>query len=195
MTDVNPPVPVPPVVDDKPIIDPPASDKPAEGSLEWYKAEADKWKGLSRKHEDRSKDLLKENGDLKTASMSDAEKALEDARKEGETVGTKRSTERLVKAELKAAAAEKGVSLPDLDHLNLAKFADEDGEPDEKAIEKFVDSLGSGSRFPSGGDLGIGRQGGSGVKQWTEKDLHGKSHAEIVDARKAGHLDTLLGRN
>jgi hypothetical protein len=192
MTDIDPNV--PPVVDDKPNVDPPA--KPAEGSLEWYKAEADKWKGLSRKHEDRSKDLLKENGDLKNASMSDAEKAIEAARKEGESSTLKKVTERLVKAELKAIAAQKGVTLPDVEALNLGKFATDDGDPDEEAIEKFVDSLGgSKNRFPNGKDLGIGQSSGSGKKQWTRADLKGKTHAEIVAAREAGHLDKLMGND
>lgn len=189
MTDVDPNVP--------PVADPPVTDPaPGGGDDKDWKVEAEKWKVLSRKHEDRSKDLLKENTDLKNASMSDAEKAIEDARKEGESTTLKKVAERLVKAELKAIAAEKGAALPDIEALNLAKFANEDGEPDVEAIEKFVDSLGSSKNaFPSGKDLGIGRSGGSGVKQWSRADLSGKTHAEIVKAREAGHLDKLLGND
>lgn len=198
MTDIDPTVP--------PVVDPPASDDtkvtnpPAGGggddkknTLEYWQAEAEKWKGFSRKHEDSEKALLKENTDLKTASMSDAEKAIENARKEGESTGVKKSTDRLVKLALRATAAEKGASLPDLDALNLAKFANEDGEPDETAIEKFVSSLGTNGGFAPGSDLGIGHKGGSGVKQWTRADLNGKQHEDVVAARKAGHLDKILG--
>lgn len=192
MTDIDPTV--PPVVDDgKPNIDPPVGDKPAEGSLEWYKAESEKWKTFSRKHEDAEKALKDKLAKIEDASKSDADKALSKARQEGEAAGAKKSSERLAKLALKAAAAEKGATLPDLEALNLARFVDEDGEPNDEAIEKFVNSLGGGSRFPSGSDLGIGRQGGSGVKQWGRADLSGKTHAEIVKAREAGHLDKLLG--
>jgi hypothetical protein len=190
MTDIDPNT--PPANDNDPGTNPPADNGPEQDLTYWQK-EAEKWKGLSRKHEDKWKTLDKEVSTLKEASMSDAEKALTDARKEGEKSGRQAATDRLVKAELKAMAATKGATLPDLDALNLSKFADEDGEPDEKAIEKFVDSLGSGSKFPNGGDLGIGRQSGGGKRQWTRADLQGKTHKEVVEAREAGHLDKLLG--
>lgn len=181
---------------------PPVSDEntnpPAGGGgddKDW-KTEAEKWKTLSRKHEDAEKALKDKLTKLEQASMSEAEKAIEKAKQEGASETLKKVAERLVKSELKAIAAEKGVTLPDLDALNLSKFATDDGEPDEAAIEKFVSSLGgSANRFPDGKDLGIGRQGGAGVKQWTRADLDGKTHAQIVEAREKGHLDTLLGRN
>jgi len=187
----------PPVNDNDPGSNPSEGGKPEQGTLEWYKAEAEKWTALSRKHEDAEKKLRKEVNDLRTASMSDAEKAIEKAKQDGASETLRKVTDRLVKAELKAHAAEKGATLPDLDALNLAKFATEDGDPDEEAIAKFVDSLGtSKNRFPSGKDLGIGRQGGdSRPKQWTRADLQGKTHAEIVEAREKGHLDTILGRD
>jgi len=172
---------------------PPVNDQGGGDDKDW-KAEAEKWKGFSRKHEDAVKKLREEVENLKNASMSDAEKALADARKEGESSGLKKAIERVVKAELKAAAAEKGVKLPDLDALNLAKFADDDGEVDSDAVEKFISTLSPVNNFASGKDLGIGKTGGPGVRQWTRDDLKGKSHQEIVQARKAGHLDQLLGR-
>lgn len=190
MTDIDPTN--PPANDNDPGTNPPADNGP-EQDINYWQKEAEKWKGLSRKHEDKWKTLDKEVSTLKEASMSDAEKALENARKEGATEATKKASDRLVKLALKATAAEKGAALPDLDALNLSRFMSEDGDVDEKAVEKFVDSLGSGSRFPNGGDLGIGRQGGTGVRQWTRADLHGKPHAEVVAAREAGHLDKLLG--
>lgn len=189
MTDIDPNVP--------PVVDPPVTDPaPGGGDDKDWKVEAEKWTALSRKHEDAEKKLRKEVEALKNASMSDAEKAIENARKEGESSTLKRVTERLVKAELKAIAAQKGVTLPDVEALNLGKFATDDGDPDEAAIEKFVDSLGGGKNtFPDGKGLGIGQSGGSGVKQWTRADFAGKTHAEIVQAREAGHLDKLMGND
>lgn len=194
------------MADNDPTIDPPANENPTntdpapgggdEKNADYWQKAAEKWKALSRKHEDAEKALKNEVTNLKTASMSDAEKAIADARKEGEASTLKKVTERLVKAELKTIAAEKGATLPDLDALNLAKFATDEGDPDEEAIGKFVESLGvNKKRFADGKDLGIGRSGGeSKPKQWTREDLQGKSHAEIVKAREGGHLDTLLGK-
>lgn len=193
MTEIDPTVTNPPTEND-PGSNPPEGGKPAEGTLEWYKAEAEKWTSLSRKHETEEKKLRKEVDTLKTASMSDAEKAIADARKEGESSTLKKVTERLVKAELKATAAEKGATLPDLDALNLAKFATDDGDPDEEAIDRFVDSLGSKSRFADPKDLGIGRTNSSNrPKQYTRDDIQKMSHAERVQARTDGHLNDLLG--
>lgn len=194
MTDIdptNPPVNDPPVIDDNKPTDPPAD---GNGDTKDWKVEAEKWKSLSRKHEDSEKKLRDEVDSLKTASMSDAEKAIENARKEGASATLADVSEQLVKAALEVAAARKGASLPDLDLLNLSRLTAEDGKPDMTAIEKFVDSLESDDGFPGGADLGIGRRGGSGVRQWTQADFDGKTHAEVVEARKKGHLDKMLGR-
>jgi hypothetical protein len=182
-----------PTVDDITVTDPGDT---GGGDEKDYKADAEKWKTLSRKHEAREKELLKELDALKTASMSDAEKAIKEAETRGESKALKSVTNRLVKAELKAVAATKGAVLPDLDVLDLSKFATEDGDPDDDAIERFVSSLGTtGKRFADSKDLGIGRQGDpSKPRQWTRQDLQGKTPEEVVEARKAGHLDQLLGR-
>lgn len=163
-------------------------------STDWRK-EAEKWKALSRKHEDAEKALKSKLAQLEQASMSDAEKAAAAARKEGETSALRKVSERLARAELKAQAAEKGVKLPPLDALNLAKFTTEDGDPDEEAIADFVSSLTPvGKKFADPKDLGIGPQGGNDgrPRQWKRSELQGKTHQEIHDAREKGHLDDIL---
>lgn len=120
------------------------------------KSEADKYKALMRKHEDRAKassDAVKERDALKaeleqfrSASMTENEKALAKATKEAEQRGRSEALtavgQRLVRAEFRALAAG---AIPDLDgvldDLNLAKFLAADGEPDTKAIEAAVKRL------------------------------------------------------
>lgn len=166
--------------------------EPTKDIAYWQK-EAEKWKSLSRRHEDRWKDLSREVQTLKEASMSDAEKAIEEAKKQAANETLKKVTERLVKAELKAIAAQKGVQLPDLDALNLPRFATEDGDPDEERISSFVESLVPASRFAPASELGIGQQGGGEPRQYTRAEVQRLSHAEVVEAREKGHLDKLLG--
>lgn len=189
--------------DDKttiPVTTPPSTDNPGSNpdtgdATDWQK-EAEKWKGLSRKHEDNWKDASKRLTDLEKASMSDAEKAVANAKAEGEKSGINKAATRIATAELKAFAAEKGVKLPDLEALNLLKFVGEDGEPDEKAIAKFIDSLGAGKgAFAPASELGIGQRNSStsDVKQLTRDELKKLSHADRVEARQKGMLRDLLG--
>lgn len=79
---------------------------------------------------------------LKTQSMSDAEKAVAKAKEEGKTEVLAAANARLVKAEVRAAAAGKldptlAVRLLDLEDFKV----DDDGEVDTKAITKAIDGL------------------------------------------------------
>lgn len=105
-----------------------------------WEAEATKWKELARKHEDRAKSnnaAAKELEKLREQSLSDTEKAVAAARREGETEALKKAGGKLARAELKAAA--KGI-IPDgiVAAIDVNQFLDEDGEVDTAAIEKFV---------------------------------------------------------
>src|SRR5690349_21563830 len=81
-------------------------------SLEDLQAEVDKWKALSRTNEQRWKDASAERDQFKQASMTDAEKALEAARAEGQNSALSEVGTRLAEAELRALAASAGVDLP-----------------------------------------------------------------------------------
>lgn len=185
---------------------PPADDKgtnPGTGgdtdTTDW-KVEAEKWKALSRKHENEEKALKVKLAEKDQASMSEAEKAIAAAKEEGAKSVLSKVNERLAKAELKAAAAEAGVSLPDVKALKLDVFVNEDGEPNDEAIAEFIKSLkpvkGKKSEFADPKDLGIGPQHGDKnagkVKQYTREDLKNMTHKERVEARAAGHLNDLL---
>lgn len=83
---------------------------------------------------------------LRKASMSDQEKAVAEAKQAGLTEAARATAPRLVRAELRAAAAEAGLGKDALagflEYADLSKFVSEDGEPDSKAITAAVKRLG-----------------------------------------------------
>lgn len=184
MPDIDPAV--PPVNDTKPTDTAPPVDVDA------LTADRDKWQALSKKHE---KDYLATNAELekiRTASMSDAEKAIADAKAEGRQSALSEVGDRLTEAELKLQAAKAGVDLPDnfTEVLNFAKLS-KDGQPDPVAIANVIGSLSPGSTFPRVG--GIGPQHGAPSNQVTEDQLKKMTHAEVNQARRDGRLNNLLG--
>lgn len=138
-----------------------------------HAAEAEKWKNLSRKHEERAKansTAAKELEELRAKSMSDQEKAVDEARKAGKAEGLAATGARLVKAEIRAAAAGR---LSDdqlktlVDNLNPAAFLTEDGDVDEEKVSTFVKGIApqtdeetTTTTSPLVPDLGQGARGG-----------------------------------
>ena len=110
-------------------------------------AEVDKWKALAKKHEARAKDNAKaaqELEEFRKQSMSETEKAIEQARTEGRREALTEAGAKIAAAELRAAATGR-MTTEQLDTLvegiNLARFVDEDGEVDRDAVVKFVDGI------------------------------------------------------
>jgi hypothetical protein len=106
------------------------------------------------------KALRTEQEAAKQAAMTDHEKAVANAKAEGMAEAMKTAGTRLAAAELKSAAAAKGLNLSEVsDLINVAQFVDDQGEVDEKAIQKAVDKLAklapsgpnrSGAQIPGG---------------------------------------------
>jgi hypothetical protein len=116
-----------------------------EAGQKALREERTKAKDLGRQLREAQRELEK----FRTASMSEQEKAVAAAKAEGATEASRTSAPRLVKAELRAAAAEAGLSKDALagflDYADLSKFVTDDGEPDDKAIAAAVKRLGGGS--------------------------------------------------
>lgn len=85
---------------------------------------------------------------VRQAGLSEQEKAVAEAKASGATEAARAAAPRLVRAELRAAAAEAGLSKDALagflDYADLSKFVTDDGEPDDKAIAAAVKRLGGG---------------------------------------------------
>jgi hypothetical protein len=76
---------------------------------------------------------------LRTASLSETEKAIAEAKAAGRTEALAETGKRLAAAELRAAAAAAGLDVAEvLDLVDLTRFVGEDGNPDEKAIAEAV---------------------------------------------------------
>lgn len=102
--------------------------------------------------------IARELEEIRTANLSDTEKAIAEATKKGETAALMRVGQRLVDAEVKAAAAgrldtEQVAAL--LDGLDRTRFLSEDGEVDADAVATWVGRFTPATRRPVG-DVGQG---------------------------------------
>jgi hypothetical protein len=90
----------------------------------------------------------RELANLRKASMSDQERAAAEARAAGAAEASRAAAPRLVRSELRAAAAEAGLSRDALagflEYADLGRFVGDDGEVDDKAITAAIKKLGGG---------------------------------------------------
>lgn len=166
-----------------------------------WKAEAEKWKALSQKHEGRAKSNVaaaRELDQLKKATQTDTEKAVSEAEERGRQAARVEAAERLAGAEIKAALA--GI-VPEpatiVEDLKLAKYLTEDGEVDDEkvaALKAKYEALAVKPKKISGSADG-GSQGGDGgkPKQLSQADLKSMNPDQIVAARAKGQLVDLMG--
>lgn len=158
-------------------------------------ADVEKWKALSRQNEKNWNEARTELASIQQASMTDAEKAIEQAKTEARNAALSEVGSRLVDAELRVQAATAGVTLPSSEFLNLSRFVGADGSPDTEQIKTFVSSLPQPSKAPEFVQgIGLGRQAdpGSTAGQISRDELSRMSPQEISAARKAGKLDALM---
>lgn len=162
-----------------------------------WKAEAEKWRSLSRKHEDNWKKLSKEIEELRKAQMSEQERALLEAEERGRRAALESIAHERAQLKLEAAAAKAGVDLsPIAEMLNVSRFIEEDGSVSEDRITGFVEQLASkfaqpkGPKYPQG--LGIGPQSSSSKPpQLTRADLRRMTPQQIVEADEKGLLEDI----
>ena len=130
--------------------------------------------------------------------LSDADKV----KREAEATALTKANDRIKRSEIKAAA--KGVLADPADafkFLDLDKFeVDDDGNVDEDEIASALEDLvktkpylaaQGGRRFQ--GDAGGGSRKDARPKQLTEADVKRLNPDQIVEARKKGQLNDLLG--
>lgn len=99
---------------------------------------------------------------FRQAAMTDQEKAVAAAKADGLAEAVKASAPALVRAELRAAAAEAGLSKDALsgflEYADLSKFVADDGQVDEKAVTAAVTKLGGAGKRT---DFDGGARGGT----------------------------------
>lgn len=169
---------------------------PNTDTVDWQ-AEAEKWKGFARKHEDNWKSVSKERDELKASTMTDAEKAIEQAKAEARTQTFAEVNKRIGAAELKAAAATAGASLPEsvLSLMDTSPIVNADGSTNTDLINQILSGLTPNQQPPAfSQNVGVGPQNSAGIAgQLTRDDLSRMTPAEIVKARKEGRLNHFLG--
>lgn len=114
----------------------------AEGN-ERSGTDLEEWRKHARNWERRAKATERELATLRTQQMSDQERAVSEAKKAGASEVLAMANERLLRAEVRVAAAGKFADPEDATRfLDLKQFAvDDDGEVDTKAIATAVAKL------------------------------------------------------
>jgi hypothetical protein len=148
--------------------DDPADDPADDPKDVDHKAEAEKWRALARKHEERAKKNAKAQADLdalKRKGMSDTDAAIQAARDEERAKARVEFGGRLVEAEVRGRAA--GKMTDDqvttlLDGLDRARFLDSDGDVDTEALHAWVDKIAPARRTEQNGNGSTGTDMGQG---------------------------------
>jgi hypothetical protein len=160
---------------------------------------------------ERRRELERQLAEAAKPAAKDGEEIDPEAiRRQVESEATARANARIVRAEVKAAAAKKLTDPADaLRFLDLDSFeVGDDGEVDAEEVADAIDDLikrkpylaaqGGTKRFHGTADSGA-RKGSGRPSQLTEDDVKRLSkegkHAEIVKARSEGRLDDYLGLN
>ncbi|NDK31187.1 hypothetical protein [Nesterenkonia haasae] len=184
----------------------PVQDGGSQEQIDW-KAEAEKYKKLTKDWEKKAKgeagSLTQENEELR-AKLEGREKEYqaEQERREIESAALQKANERILQAEIRAAAAGKLNDASDaLRYLDLSSFeVGEDGAVDTQAVSAAIDDLTQskpylaaqgGKRFQGSADGGARES--SGPAQLSRSDLSGMSTDQINSARAEGRLNDLLG--
>lgn len=112
-----------------------------------YKAEAEKWQALARKHEDRAKanaEKAKGYDELKQSQMSEQEKAVERAKAEARAEAFRATAPERVLLAFEAVAKDRltGEQIAEfLEDVDTTKYLTEDGAVDRERVAKKVDAL------------------------------------------------------
>lgn len=138
--------------DTPPAESPPAAEPPKPGppqptdwqaEAERLRVENEKNDALRQKHEKRAKEnaqKAKDYDDLQRQHQTDSERAVADARAEGEQTAADKYRSKLARQALARAAATEQRSIPAaaVERMNLADLVDDDGEVDEAALTALV---------------------------------------------------------
>lgn len=160
----------PPAGDSGPSGQPPAPPAPATGDQGGQPSgppgEETDWKARAREWERRAKDnktAADELAALKASQMSDQEKAVAAAEKQGRTAAAAEYGAKLAAAQFETAVARAGIDLGEAaDLIDTTRFVGKDGQVDTDGITAAVKKLAKlAPRGPgrSGGDMGASGSG------------------------------------
>jgi hypothetical protein len=150
----------------------------------------------------RARELEAELNKLREDQMSEQEKAVNAARKEGAAEALREANERIARSEAKALATGKTRDPEVAVKLlgDLAQFVTDDGDVDTDAMSVALDRLVEEKEYLAVGDrqpvpgADQGARGTKGATQLTREQLKNMTPEQIVQAEHEGRMDKLLGR-
>lgn len=174
------------------------SETPELSEMEQLKAEVDKWKSLSRKNEQQAKANIaaaKELEEIRKSQLTDTEKLVEQTRTETAQAIRREFAVKLVDAELKATLNGRILDGGALLEFDKSSFILDDGNIDSTAIQSWVEAHSKTMEIPAP-NLGQGARGVNPSKAQirSRDELKNMSPNEILEARKEGRLDVLMGK-
>lgn len=176
----------------------PETEAPELSEMDTLKAEVDKWKSLSRKNEQQAKansQAAKELDDIRKSQLTDTEKLVEQTRDETAKEIRKEFAMKLVDAELKSQLSGRSLEGGALLEFDKSSFIQDDGNIDSEAVQSWVEAH-SKTAEPTIPDLGQGSRGQNPSKAQirSRDELKNMTPAEVLEARKDGRLDVLMGK-
>lgn len=161
----------------------------------------DSMKAKLKAERERRKLAESERDQLKT--KPEGEPDADQIRADADRAATAKANKRIVRSEIKAAAAGKLADPRDaLAFIDLDQFeVDDDGQVDEDEIADAIDDLlknkphlaaATAKRFQGTGDGGA-RKGSGGPKQLTEQEVKKLTPEQIDEAHRKGQLRDYLG--
>lgn len=138
----------------------------------------------------------KELDEVRKSQLSETERLIEQTKEDTKRAVRLEFAEKLVEAELKTALKGRVLTGDSILEFNKTAFIDDSGDIDSDAIATWVEAHSTQTETPKP-DLGQGARGSkSSLAQIRTRDeLSGMTPAEILQARKDGRLDSLMGKS
>jgi hypothetical protein len=180
-----------------------ATPEGAEALGDAGKKALDSMKAKWKTERDARRELEQKLADAAKPASTDETPDLEAIKSEAAREATAKANARILRSEIKAAAAGKFHDLSDvIPNLDINSFeVDENGDVDADEIAEAIQDLltrkphlaaAKAKRFQGTGDGGAARKA-AGPSQLTSDDLRGMTPAQIVKAKADGRLNSILG--
>jgi len=138
----------------------------------------------------------KELDEVRKSQLSDTERLVEQTKDDTRRAVRLEFAEKLVEAELKSSLKGRTLEGDAILTFDKTAFIDDSGDIDSEAIATWVEAHSTHYEAPKP-DLGQGARGNKNslAQIRTRDELNGMTPAEILQARKDGRLDGLMGKS
>lgn len=138
----------------------------------------------------------KELDEVRKSQLSETERLIEQTKDDTRKAVRMEFAEKLVEAELKSSLKGRTLEGDAILTFDKTAFIDDSGDIDSEAIATWVEAHSTHPEAPKP-DLGQGARGNKNslTQIRTRDELNGMTPAEILQARKDGRLDALMGKS